>query len=146
MKGTHEKFTRKELIISTVIILIGSIVFVALGPTNFNKVEARPESQISNGMYTAKIKRWIDGDSCILDIEVGFDIWLIDQRTRLARVDTPERGQPDFKKATKIAEDTCPDKVFITDGGRDKYGRLLVEMDCNGVRINDKLRTHGWVY
>lgn len=98
------------------------------------------------GMYAAKVKRWIDGDSVILDVYLGFDVWLVDQRARLARVETPERGQPDFKTATDLAVSTCKNIVYVNDGGRDKYGRLLVEMDCDGVRVNDILRKRGWVY
>ncbi len=139
----YKKFTRIQLLL----IFIAAVILIAFAGITFlvNQVEAQPVAK-SDGMYLAKVDRWIDGDSVIVDIYLGFDVWLVDQRARLARVDTPERGQPDFKEATELARKTCPDKVYITDGGRDKYGRLLVEMDCDGVRINDKLRERGWVY
>ena len=44
-------------------------------------------------MYTYRsiIKRVVDGDTIDVDIDLGFDVWLKNQRVRLYRVDTPEK-------------------------------------------------------
>ena len=40
--------------------------------------------------YKIVIKRWIDGDSAVVDIDLGFCLWLRDQTLRIRGVDTPE--------------------------------------------------------
>ena len=40
--------------------------------------------------YKATIKKIVDGDTCDVDIDLGFDVWLRDQRIRLHGIDTPE--------------------------------------------------------
>ena len=40
--------------------------------------------------YRCKLRRVVDGDTVDIDIDLGFDIWLTNQRVRLYGVDTPE--------------------------------------------------------
>ena len=40
--------------------------------------------------YTAKIIKVLDGDTVIIDLDLGFNIVLVNQKVRLAGVDTPE--------------------------------------------------------
>ena len=40
--------------------------------------------------YKAKVVRVVDGDTMILDIDLGFDVVLRNQSVRLYKVDTPE--------------------------------------------------------
>ena len=40
--------------------------------------------------YKAKIKRFVDGDTVDVDIDLGFGIVLAKQRIRLYGIDTPE--------------------------------------------------------
>jgi len=40
--------------------------------------------------YSCKIVRVIDGDSIILDIDLGFGLWIHGERIRLYGIDTPE--------------------------------------------------------
>ena len=50
--------------------------------------------------YNAKVDRVVDGDTVDFIVDLGFNI-NIKIRTRLIGVDTPERGHPDWKKATE---------------------------------------------
>jgi micrococcal nuclease len=40
--------------------------------------------------YRAKIVKVVDGDTVDVDIDLGFGVWLQDERVRLVGVDTPE--------------------------------------------------------
>jgi micrococcal nuclease len=90
--------------------------------------------------YRAKVKRVVDGDTVDFTVDLGFGV-KIDIRTRLAGVDTPERGHEDWAKATnKCIEllqsvgnpSTAPVKgteVIIRTHKTGKYGRWIAEID-----------------
>ena len=59
--------------------------------------------------YRAKLIRCVDGDTADLEIDLGFYVFT-KVRCRLHGVNTPERGKPDFKKATLII--TCDSFCF----------------------------------
>ena len=40
--------------------------------------------------YRAKIVRIIDGDTVDVDIDLGFGIWMKNERVRIMGIDTPE--------------------------------------------------------
>ena len=54
--------------------------------------------------YRAKLIRCVDGDTADLDVDLGFYL-TARIRCRLTGVNTPERGQANFKEATSILED-----------------------------------------
>lgn len=41
--------------------------------------------------YKATVKRVIDGDTVVVDVDLGFSVVLRDQPVRLAKVNTPEK-------------------------------------------------------
>jgi endonuclease YncB( thermonuclease family) len=55
----------------------------------------------------ARVVRWIDGDTVILDVYVWPGI-TVTEHIRLADVDTPEAGQPGYWEAKTFAMITCP--------------------------------------
>ena len=84
--------------------------------------------------YKAKVRRVIDGDSVVVDIDLGFDTWIKDQNVRIHGIDTPEvRTKDPLEKAHGLlakafVEQILPEglEVAITtvkDG--DKFGRVL---------------------
>ncbi len=96
--------------------------------------------------YKARIRKFIDGDTVDVDIDLGFDIILHNQRIRLYGIDTPESRTRDkeekfygklaasflkkqCKKGTCIALRTYLDK-------RGKFGRILGEIIVDGVNVN----------
>ena len=96
--------------------------------------------------YKARIRKFIDGDTVDVDIDLGFDIILHNQRIRLYGIDTPESRTRDkeekfygklaasflkkqCKKGTCIALRTYLDK-------RGKFGRILGELIVDGVNVN----------
>lgn len=99
--------------------------------------------------YRAKVDKFVDGDTIDFTVDLGFGITM-KLRGRLINVDTPERGHPDWFKATDecrrlvrtvadiINESSLDNEewwVTINTSKTEKYGRWLV----NIVGVNDKL-------
>tara|TARA_R100001244_G_scaffold108041_1_gene79995 strand:- start:163 stop:471 length:309 start_codon:yes stop_codon:yes gene_type:complete len=74
--------------------------------------------------YKAKLVRCIDGDTAVFDVDCGFNI---QHRiyARLSGVNTPERGQPDYKRATLLLENLLAYEA-------DKEGRVLIHTEKTG--------------
>ena len=84
--------------------------------------------------YKAKVRRVIDGDSVVVDIDLGFDTWIKDQNVRIHGIDTPEvRTKDPLEKAHGLLAKAFVEKVLpegievaittVKDG--DKFGRVL---------------------
>tara|TARA_Y100001938_G_C8092412_1_gene435852 strand:+ start:228 stop:536 length:309 start_codon:yes stop_codon:yes gene_type:complete len=84
--------------------------------------------------YRAKLVRCVDGDTVDLDFDLGFYL-TARIRCRLTGVNTPERGQANFKEATIILEELIKEQsdedgyFAVTTGKTGKYGRWLVVID-----------------
>jgi micrococcal nuclease len=100
--------------------------------------------------YKATVKRVIDGDSLVLDIDLGFYIFMNETKIRLYGLDTPEMNSDDpllrlqAVLATRYLYDNLPvgSKVVIKTvlDKREKYGRLLATITTqDGFNINDGL-------
>ena len=49
--------------------------------------------------YKCKIRKVVDGDTVDIDIDLGFGIWINDERVRIIGIDTPEsRTSDDVEK------------------------------------------------
>tara|TARA_B100001758_G_C18179970_1_gene488925 strand:+ start:149 stop:538 length:390 start_codon:yes stop_codon:yes gene_type:complete len=110
--------------------------------------------------YVAQIKRWLDGDTVELSVDLGMSV-SVDAKFRLARIDAPEvkkyagvtneekqRGL-ELKKllSEKIPKDSG---VVVSVTKKGKYGRYLVEIwdtDEEGslYNLNDWLLNQGLV-
>ncbi len=108
-------------------------------------------------MYEYKIivKKVVDGDTLDADIDLGFNT-LVRRRLRVTGIDTPESRTKDLKekemglKAKKLVADAVKnaETVIVKSYGEDKYGRVLVDLFCDGKNIAEKLITEGlaWKY
>ena len=83
--------------------------------------------------YNCKIVRIIDGDSILVDIDLGFGTWRCGESIRLFGVDCPEcRSRDPKEKAAGLAAKTFV-KGLLHDGGtytlttkeKGKFGRYL---------------------
>lgn len=104
--------------------------------------------------YKARFKKVVDGDTLILDIDLGFNVVLADQSIRLIGIDTPESRSKDkiekiFGTASKKAveefmknsdqENVIIQTIFCDDNG-DKFGRILGKIfNSNKICLNDWL-------
>ena len=88
--------------------------------------------------YKCKITRIVDGDTVDVDIDLGFGVWLKDERVRIMGIDTPESRTSDpvekvFGLASKkrlqelLGEYGILKTVIDKDGGdaKGKFGRIL---------------------
>ena len=109
--------------------------------------------------YKCKIRRVVDGDTVDVDIDLGFDVVLSNQRIRLYGIDTPESRTRDKeeKKAGYLAKEFLEHHLGETailrtrlDDARGKYGRILGEfpiydektdatMTVNDIMIRERL-------
>lgn len=80
--------------------------------------------------YKAVFKRVIDGDTAVLDVDLGFHIWLRDLHFRFYGINAPEKtdkigwaAAKDFVENFFASNPT----VIVNVYGEDKYGRWLGE-------------------
>jgi micrococcal nuclease len=89
------------------------------------------------------VVRVVDGDTCDLVVDLGFSV-KTQQRFRLARINTPERGQPGYAEATAELQRLLAGRgLTIEVRGQDKYGRWLVEIFAGGANVNDAMLAAG---
>ena len=108
--------------------------------------------------YKAKVNRVIDGDTVVLDIDLGMEVWLHDQHIRLANFDAPETRTRDLEEKKR----GLAAKVFLQDhlpvgsdvildsreyhGERGKYGRVLgdIQIPSSGISsIVELMKSNG---
>ena len=87
--------------------------------------------------YNCTLRRVVDGDTVDVDIDLGFGIWIHNERVRLYGIDTPESRTRDLeeKKAGLFAKDVV--LHYLPEGSKQvlrthkdkvgKYGRVLGE-------------------
>tara|TARA_R110000803_G_scaffold181459_1_gene243855 strand:+ start:324 stop:764 length:441 start_codon:yes stop_codon:yes gene_type:complete len=88
--------------------------------------------------YRATIVKIIDGDTVDVDIDLGFNVVLQDERVRIAGIDTPESRTRDLEekkfglaakaRVKQLLGKTCVLKTQINKNGEDmkgKFGRIL---------------------
>ena len=94
--------------------------------------------------YRCKIKKVVDGDTVDIDIDLGFDIVLTDQRVRLYGIDTPEsRTRDKTEKVYGLAAKKFLKEALGKDGtlkthkdAKGKFGRILGDLVADGKNIN----------
>ena len=111
--------------------------------------------------YRCVIIRVVDGDTVDVDIDLGFSVWLRNQRVRLQGIDTPESRTKDLAEKAhglaakyRLSELLPVDAKFeiettINNGDSDmheKFGRILGSfvLPGNSKTINDVLIYEGY--
>lgn len=70
-------------------------------------------------------------------------------KIRLAEIDAPESQQPFGTRSKESLAALCFQKTaFVSDQGRDRYGRIIGRANCAGVDANSEQVRRGmaWVY
>ena len=107
--------------------------------------------------YKVNILKVVDGDTVDVDIDLGFGVWLRNERVRLAGIDTPESRTSD--KIEKIFGQAAKDRVNsllgaeailisqISKSGdniKGKFGRIIGNFKTiNGEVVADILMNEG---
>ena len=87
--------------------------------------------------YRCKIRKIVDGDTIDVDIDLGFNTWINNERVRLYGIDTPESRTRDLEEkkfglyAKSIVEKYLPvgsNQTLVTHLDKvGKFGRILGE-------------------
>ena len=96
--------------------------------------------------YACKVERVVDGDTCDVVLDLGFDI-LYRSRVRLYGIDTPESRtrNKDEKARGKLAKTFLEESIAEVDkvviqtklkDSRGKFGRVLGDVVVDDVNIN----------
>jgi len=108
--------------------------------------------------YKCKIRKVVDGDTVDIDIDLGFGVWLNDERVRIMGIDTPESrtSDPIEKKFGLAAKERVmhllgESPILISkvkgDGNeemRGKFGRILGDFRLeDGDTLTSKLMGEG---
>lgn len=106
--------------------------------------------------YQVKVLKVVDGDTVDVDIDLGFGIWLKDERVRIMGIDTPESRTSD--KVEKVfglaAKDRLKqllekDAILITTDNKDgedmkgKFGRILGDFMVGDRRVTEIMIEEG---
>lgn len=108
--------------------------------------------------YNATVTSVVDGDTVVVDIDLGFNVKFQNQKVRLLGIDTPESRTSDkvekqfglaSKDYVKKFVELCNKQVIVRthisqdtdDDGREKFGRLLGEIinPTTKAVLNDEL-------
>lgn len=97
--------------------------------------------------YKANVVRWIDGDTLIARIDLGFEVQ-IRKRIRLLRINAAElKSKVPYRskmarKALREARKICPEGSAIiieTKKTKDRYARYLAEVVVDKLNVSDAL-------
>ena len=101
--------------------------------------------------YKAIITDVYDGDTVTADIDLGFGIWMRDQKLRLHRINAPEVRGPQRNEGLKsrdwLRNEVLDKHVKIeTRKSQDKgkYGRWLVTIWHEGLNVNLEIVRQGF--
>lgn len=102
--------------------------------------------------YKCKINKVLDGDTVDIDLDLGFNIVLVNQRVRMAGVDTPESRTTNKEEKPRglLSKKKLAEKLPVgswqiietqrSDNNDDKFGRILgVFILEDGTKVNDWL-------
>ena len=98
--------------------------------------------------YNFKLVKVVDGDTIDVDIDLGFGVWLRNQRIRMMGIDTPESRTSDDEEKVygllakqRLITLLADAKVLRTfKDGRGKYGRILGKFKMkDGSILNENM-------
>ena len=88
-------------------------------------------------IYRCKINKVVDGDTVEIDLDLGFNIMLVNQKVRMAGIDTPESRTSNNEEKVRgtLSKKKVAEKLPVgswqriqtmrSDANDDKFGRIL---------------------
>ena len=96
--------------------------------------------------YNCTIRRVVDGDTVDVDIDLGFGMWIHNERVRLYGIDTPESRTRDLDEKKKGLAAKARNKELLEAGsfklksfGTGKFGRVLGEIFVSPEYVGDHI-------
>lgn len=95
-----------------------------------------------------------DWNGTVVGITDGDTVTVLDAgkhpvKIRLTEIDAPEKKQPFGQQSKQSLSDICYGMpALVGDKGRDRYGRTLARLDCDGLDANAEQVRRGmaWAY
>jgi endonuclease YncB( thermonuclease family) len=122
--------------------------------------KATTENPYENNSYLAQVVRWVDGDTVVLSVDLGFSI-SVTEKFRLARINAPEvkkyshvtqeEKERGIELKHMLEEKLPPGRgVVVSVSKRGKYSRYIaeiwyVENDGERHNLNDWLLNNNLV-
>ena len=108
-----------------------------------------------NSLYTYKVQivRVIDGDTVDVDIDLGFGIWMKNERVRVAGIDTPEIRTRDlvekafgYAAKERVEELLGEESILVSEKFEEgKFGRILGDFILgDGRMLSTELLEEGY--
>jgi micrococcal nuclease len=96
--------------------------------------------------YASRLVRVIDGDTVVLELDLGFYQWRLGRSYRLARINAPEMSTPEGLAARKALVDHLASVTayFVMTQKADSFDRWIVELYADGANISDWLVAGGF--
>lgn len=79
--------------------------------------------------YRATVVRWIDGDSLVVDIDLGFRVWVHDVHLRLLGIQAPDRQPAKSTAATYVRTMWPAGSNLIVQTVRDSADREITTFE-----------------
>lgn len=122
------------------IIIWSLIVLLSLSPLAFIGFAK------ADDLYEVNIVRVVDGDTVIVNVNLGFDIWLLEKSVRINGIDTPESRTTDLKEkeygllSKEHLKAMLVNTVVLKSSSEDKYGRILGDFIFeDGTTVSQKM-------
>jgi len=99
--------------------------------------------------YRAFVRKVYDGDTVTVDIDLGFDVVLKNQKIRLVRINAPEVRGKERQEGLKSRDALRAKignkwiKIKTQKDKKGKYGRWLGEIWLEDTNVNDWLLSEG---
>lgn len=92
-----------------------------------------------------RVTRVIDGDTLVCSLDLGWGVWKLDTRVRLAGINCPEMNTEEGRRAFEFTLSLAlMGEVTVVSKSLDKYGRVLGEVWLPDRRkLNDLLLEAG---
>jgi micrococcal nuclease len=96
--------------------------------------------------YRARYVRTVDGDTCVLDLDLGFYQWRLNRSYRLARIDAPERGSIEAIASTAALAAVLSKAVMllVTTAKADSFDRWICDIYADGTNVSDLMVQEGF--
>ena len=105
--------------------------------------------------YKCEIVRVVDGDTVDVDIDLGFGVWMRNERVRLHGIDTPESRTRDGvekifgKLASSVVTHFLPHgstQILVTvKDNVGKYGRVLGKFKIHDLKNDAEMFLNDWL-
>jgi len=102
-------------------------------------------------IYSCNVCRVIDGDTVVLDIDLGCEMWIRNQHCRLIGIDAPEKhtetraaGEASKARLETLLAEASQILVRTHYDRTGSFRRLLVQIWADGININNQLVDEGY--